>query len=85
MGASGCGKSTLLKVLGGQLQPWHGEILLNGRSLYENLDALKRYVSYIPQDDAFDEHLTIGENLQFAADSFAHLSRRDRTGASRAN
>ena len=63
MGASGSGKSTLLKVLGGQLQSSHGEILLNGQPLYENLDALKRYVSYIPQDDAFDEHLTIGENL----------------------
>jgi ABC-type multidrug transport system ATPase subunit/ABC-type multidrug transport system permease subunit len=80
MGASGSGKSTLLKVLGGQLQPSHGQILLNGQSLYENLDVLKRYVSYIPQDDAFDEHLTIGENLQFAAAIRSpHLSRRDRT------
>src|SRR5262252_6684870 len=80
MGASGSGKSTLLKVLGGQLQPSRGQILLNGQPLYENLDALKRYVSYIPQDDAFDEHLTIGENLQFAAAIRSpHLSRRDRT------
>jgi len=80
MGASGSGKSTLLKVLAGQLQPTRGQILLNGQPLYENLDALKRYVSYIPQDDAFDEHLTIGENLQFAAAIRSpHLSRRDRT------
>jgi ABC-type multidrug transport system ATPase subunit len=80
MGASGSGKSTLMRVLGGQLQPDRGEILLNGQLLYNNLDALKRYVSYIPQDDAFDEHLTIGENLQFAAAIRSpHLSRRDRT------
>ena len=80
MGASGCGKSTLLRVVGGQLQPAQGEILLNGQPLYQNLDTLKRYVSYIPQDDAFDEHLTIGENLQFAAAIRSpHLSRRDRT------
>ncbi len=80
MGASGSGKSTLLKVLGGQLQPSHGQILLNGQPLYENLDTLKRYLSYVPQDDAFDEHLTIGENLQFAAAIRSpHLSRRDRT------
>ncbi|HXX41954.1 MAG TPA: ATP-binding cassette domain-containing protein [Chthoniobacterales bacterium] len=79
MGASGCGKSTLLKVLAGQLQPSSGEILLNGRSLYAHLDALKRYISYIPQEDAFDEHLTIQENLQFAAAIRSpHLSRRDR-------
>ena len=79
MGASGSGKSTLMRVLGGQLQPDRGEVLLNGQSLYENLDALKRYVSYIPQEDAFDEQLTIGENLHFAAAIRSpHLSRRDR-------
>src|SRR5213075_3130528 len=80
MGASGSGKSTLLKVLAGQLQPTSGQVLLNGQSLYSNLDELKRYLSYIPQDDAFDEHLTIGENLQFAAAiRSSHLSRRDRS------
>ena len=80
MGASGSGKSTLLKVLAGQLQPTSGQVLLNGQSLYSNLDELKRYLSYIPQDDAFDEHLTIGENLQFAAAIRSpHLSRRDRS------
>src|SRR5207253_9638682 len=63
MGASGSGKSTLLKVLAGQLQPTSGEVILNGQSLYPNLDAHKRYISYMPQQDAFDEHLTIGENL----------------------
>src|SRR3954471_18418683 len=79
MGASGSGKSTLLKVLAGQLQPSSGQIFLNGQSLYPNLDELRRYISYIPQEDAFDEHLTIGENLQFAAAIRSpHLSRRDR-------
>ena len=81
MGASGSGKSTLLQ---GARRPdcnrRSGQVLLNGQSLYENLDTLKRYVSYIPQEDAFDEHLTIGENLQFAAAIRSpHLSRRDRT------
>ncbi|HJT81279.1 MAG TPA: ATP-binding cassette domain-containing protein [Chthoniobacterales bacterium] len=79
MGASGSGKSTLLKVMAGQLEPSSGQIFLNGQSLYPHLDDLKRYVSYIPQEDAFDEHLTIGENLQFAAAIRSpHLSRRDR-------
>src|SRR5881275_3316973 len=79
MGASGCGKSTLMRVLAGQLQPTSGDVLLNGQSLYRNLDVLKQYISYMPQQDAFDEHLTIGENLQFAAAIRApHLSRRDR-------
>src|SRR5205809_697298 len=80
MCASGSGKSTLMKVLGGQLQPTQGQVLLNDRPLYENLDQLKGYISYIPQEDAFDEHLTIGENLEFAAAIRApHLSGRDLT------
>ena len=79
MGASGCGKSTLLRAISGQLQPSQGEILLNGQSLYADVEHLKRFVSYIPQDDAFDDHLTIEENMSFAAAIRSpHLSRRDR-------
>ena len=79
MGASGCGKSTLLRVMAGQLSPQQGEVSLNGQSLYAHHEQLKRFVTYIPQDDAFDDHLTIEENMSFAAAIRApHLSRRDR-------
>ena len=79
MGSSGCGKSTLLRTLAGQLWPDGGGVVLNGRSLYDNLDALRGYVAYIPQDDAFDEQLTIEENLTLAAALRSpHLSRRER-------
>ncbi|MCX7713205.1 MAG: ATP-binding cassette domain-containing protein [Chthoniobacterales bacterium] len=79
MGASGSGKSTLLRTLSGLLRPIHGEILLNGLSLYANFDTFRHYIAYIPQFDAFDEHLTIEENLNFAAAIRApHLSRAER-------
>ena len=79
MGASGCGKSSLLRALAGQFPPVRGEVLFNSLSLYENFDALKQYVTYIPQFDAFDEHLTIGENIEFAAAIRSpYLSRRER-------
>src|SRR3977135_2117124 len=61
MGASGSGKSTLMKVLGGQLQPAQGQVLLNDRPLYEDLDRLKGYISYIPQEEHFNLHLTSAE------------------------
>jgi len=35
MGGSGVGKSTLLNVLNGNLEPKHGEILINGYNLYD--------------------------------------------------
>ena len=80
MGASGCGKSTLdERARRPAAADRSGHVLLNGQSLYQNLDELKRYITYIPQDDAFDEHLTIEENLNFAAAIRSpHLSRRDR-------
>ena len=79
MGASGSGKSTLLKAICGQSHPTNGAIFFNGQSLYNNLEALRGYVAYIPQDDAFDEHLTILENLDYAAAIRSpHLSAKDR-------
>lgn len=79
MGASGSGKSTLLRTLAGQNPPDKGSAVLNGRDLYDNLDDLRGYISYIPQDDAFDEQLTIEENLSLAAALRSpHLSRRER-------
>lgn len=79
MGASGSGKSTLLRALAGQLPPIHGEVLLNNQSLYGNIESLKKYITYIPQDDAFDELLTIEENLDLAAAIRSpHLSVKDR-------
>src|SRR6202008_2902343 len=47
--------------------------------LYEDRESLREYVAYIPQDDAFDEHLTILENLNYAAAIRSpHLSAKDR-------
>lgn len=80
MGASGSGKSTLLRAMGGQLAPQQGSVLLNGQSLYRDLDGLKRFIAYVPQDDAFDNHLTVEENLEMAAAIRSpHLTGRDRS------
>ena len=79
MGPSGCGKSTLLRVLGGQLRPRNGEVLMNGLPLYDNLPNLSPYVAYIPQDDAFDPLLRVQENLDFSvAVRCPHLRVEDR-------
>ncbi len=79
MGSSGCGKSTLLRTLAGQNWPNSGGVVLNGRSLYDGIEDLRGYIAYIPQDDAFDEQLTIFENLTMAAALRSpHLSGRER-------
>ncbi len=79
MGPSGCGKSTLLRILGGQLKPKGGEMLMNGLPLYGNLKNLTPYIAYIPQEDAFDPLLKVQENLDFSvAVRCPHLKTEDR-------
>lgn len=79
MGPSGCGKSTLLRVLGGQLKPKSGEVLMNGLALYSNIESLSSYIAYIPQEDAFDPLLRVDENLDFSvAVRCPHLRVEDR-------
>jgi len=67
IGPSGCGKSTLLRTMAGHQRPDYGEVLINGHSLYEHLDNIRPYISYIPHEDAFDPLLTVQENIDFAA------------------
>ncbi len=79
MGPSGCGKSTLLRILGGQLKPKGGEMLMNSLPLYSNLKNLTPYIAYIPQEDAFDPLLKVQENLDFSvAVRCPHLKTEDR-------
>jgi len=69
MGGSGVGKSTLLNVLNGNLEPKHGEILINGYNLYDEKERqqLKGIIGFIPQDDLLLEDLTVRENLYYNA------------------
>ena len=78
MGASGSGKA-LMKVLGGQLQPVQGQVLLNDRPLYENLDQLKGYISYIRRR-MLSTSTSRSERICSSRRRFApHLSGRDLT------
>ncbi len=67
IGPSGCGKTTLIRALAGHEQPDQGKVLINGFSLYRNLPNIGPYISYIPQEEAFDPLLTVEENIDCAA------------------
>ncbi|PFL17470.1 multidrug ABC transporter [Bacillus cereus] len=63
VGHSGAGKSTLIDVLMGLIQPEKGQVLIDGTPLTsENLLALRRAISYVPQDP-FLFNASIRENL----------------------
>jgi len=79
MGPSGCGKSTLLRILAGHLRPEEGRVMLNGINLFDQEETLRHYISFMPQDDAFDPLLTVNENVSYSAAFRApHHSSADR-------
>jgi len=67
VGSSGAGKSTLLAVLAGQRKPTSGRVLIDGSSLYENFDAFRTGIGFVPQRDIVHLDLTVFEALDYAA------------------
>ncbi|MBI4915925.1 MAG: ATP-binding cassette domain-containing protein [Acidobacteria bacterium] len=70
LGGSGSGKSVLLKHLNGLLRPDRGEVAVLGcdvaRLGEDALVPLRRRVSYVFQNSALFDSLSVGENVAFA-------------------
>lgn len=67
MGGSGAGKSTLLNVLNGVEVPSNGEVLINGKNIHRDKDAVKGVIGHVTQDDLLIEELTVYQNLFYNA------------------
>ena len=79
-GASGAGKTLALNCLGGFSKPDEGRILVNDELFFDaatgvNLPPRARRCGYMFQDHALFPHMTVRENLKFAAASARHSSR----------
>ena len=78
MGPSGCGKSTLLSFIAGTLsEPFSvsGDVLLNNQSLRPE-PVEKRRVGILFQDPLLFPHMTVAENLMFAAPAGSQAEKR---------
>jgi phospholipid/cholesterol/gamma-HCH transport system ATP-binding protein len=69
MGGSGCGKTTLLRLIGGQVRPQKGRVLVAGQSVpdldRDGLFALRRRVGMLFQFGALFTDLSVFENVAF--------------------
>jgi molybdate transport system ATP-binding protein len=80
-GASGAGKTLLLNCLAGFTRPDEGRILVNDELLFDaathiHLSPQQRRCGYIFQDHALFPHMTVRDNLRFAASTAAPARRR---------
>jgi len=67
MGPSGCGKSTLMDALNGLRPATGGNVFINDLDLYQNFNALRRSIGYVPQRDILHDALTVERTLFYAA------------------
>ena len=69
MGGSGCGKTTILRLIGGQLKPSSGRVLVAGQSVpdldADALYALRRKCGMLFQFGALFTDMTVFENIAF--------------------
>ncbi|WP_148863420.1 ABC transporter ATP-binding protein [Marinobacter fonticola] len=69
MGPSGTGKTTLLKLIGGQLKPHSGRILVDGQPVHDlsrsALYALRARMGMLFQSGALFSDLSVFENVAF--------------------
>lgn len=67
MGPSGCGKSTLLDALNGLRPATTGNVFINDLDLYQNFNALRRSIGYVPQKDILHDALTVERTMFYGA------------------
>ncbi|MGH7501941.1 MAG: ATP-binding cassette domain-containing protein [Longimicrobiales bacterium] len=67
LGPNGAGKTTTMRMLTGTLQPDEGRVLLDGRSIGENLPDAKRRMGYLPESNPLYEDMLVCEYLEHAA------------------
>lgn len=67
LGPNGSGKSTTVKMLTGLLEPSAGEVLYDGHSINDDIDAYKRRLGYVPEQAELYAFLTGWEYLELVA------------------
>jgi len=67
VGMSGAGKSTLMNAISGYWPASHGQVLVNGITLYDHYDMFRDDIGYVPQKDIVHAELTPEMALDFVA------------------
>ena len=67
LGPNGSGKSTIFRMLTGYLVPTSGRIEVEGHDVVADSFAVRRVISYVPEDAPLYDHMRVNEFLHFMA------------------
>jgi ABC-2 type transport system ATP-binding protein len=65
IGPNGAGKSTTVKILTGLIPDFEGEVLINGLSMADHPQEIKRLIGYVPENAEIYDVLSPMEYLDF--------------------
>lgn len=68
LGPNGAGKSTTMNMMTGYLASTEGDIIVNGHDMFEEPEAAKKCIGYLPEVPPLYPDMTVREYLQFAAE-----------------
>lgn len=74
LGPSGCGKTTTLRMIAGLETPTEGEIVIDGRTVFDaghgiDVSPAKRDVGFLFQNYALWPHMTVHKNIAFGLEN----------------
>ncbi len=64
LGPNGSGKSTTVRMLVGLMEPSAGQVLWQGKSIFDNLPEYRHRLGYVPEEPFLYTHLTAPEYLR---------------------
>lgn len=69
LGPNGAGKTTLFRTIAGILEPYSGEVLLDGNNINSGQDKeVRKRINYLSHYDALPEEMTVYDALRFYED-----------------
>ena len=67
VGQSGGGKSTLVDAIAGYRPATHGQVRVNNTNVYENFEAIRDIIGFVPQKDIIHMELSVFDALDYTA------------------
>lgn len=70
IGLNGAGKSTTLNHIIGLLQPFSGQIKINGLTLQDHPSEYKKQIAYVPETPILYDELTLHEHIELTINAY---------------